>query len=296
MTRTLLGVVGVSALLIAAPLSTASAADMPLKAPPPMPVTGWSGCYVGLNAGAMLGDDHYDLSMAGGFLDAGVNLFANPANNSQLNHSYTPSPVGFAGGGQIGCNQQNGTWVYGIEADIDGASRLDTTTNYGPAGPFVGGGALLASSHTEDVTKQVDWYSTLRARLGYTVSPTWLFYVTGGLAVGEIKSSTNVQFAGDQFYLGSSTYIGSDTVTRAGWSVGAGTEWALAPNWTVKAEYLFLDFGSFSYLSPCTTAGCAAVLVPGQAQFAWLTHVRAEESVFRLGVNYKFGGPVMATY
>ena len=289
-----------SAALAALIGTPALAADMPLKAPPPppAPIANWSGCYLGLNAGAMVGDDHYDLTMAGGFLDTGVNIFANPANNSQLNHSYTPGPVGFTGGGQIGCNQQNGTWVYGLEADIDGASRLNTNNNYGPAGPFVGGGGgILASSHTEDVTKQVDWYSTLRARLGYTVTPTWLLYLTGGLAVGEIKSTTNVQFGTDQFYLGGFGFSGSDTTTRVGWTVGAGTEWALGNNWSVKAEYLFLDFGSFTYLSGCSTPTlCGPTGVPGQAPFAWQTHVRADESVFRLGVDYKFSGPLMAKY
>jgi len=281
------------ALLVGTP---ALAADMAVKAPPPapVPVASWAGCYVGLNAGAMIGDDRYDLSMAGGYL-ASFNIFSNPANSGQLNHSYTPSPVGFTGGGQIGCNQQNGTWVYGVEADIDGASRLDTTASYGPAGPFIGDAALSAS-HTEDVTKQVDWYSTFRGRLGYTVTPTWLLYVTGGLAVGEIKSTTNLQFGTDQVLLGGDVFSGSNTTTRVGWTVGAGTEWALASNWSIKAEYLLLDFGSFTYLSSCLTAACIAALAPGQALFAWQTHVRAEESVFRLGVNYKFGGPVVAKY
>ena len=278
------------AVLIGTP---ALAADMPLKAPspPPAPIANWSGCYLGLNAGAMISNDHYDLSMAGGFLDP-ANIFSNPANNSQLNHSYTPNPGGITGGGQIGCNQQTGTWVWGVEADMDGASRLSTTNNYGPAGPFTGAPpGLLAASHTEQVTKGADWYSTVRARLGYTVTPTWLIYATGGLAVGEIKSSTNVQFGADQFFLGSLGFTGSQTVTRTGWTVGAGTEWALGSNWSVKAEYLFLDFGSLTYLSACSGALCL-----GGLPVSWQTHVRTEESVFRLGVNYKFGGPLMAKY
>jgi outer membrane immunogenic protein len=289
--HTILRGLAISALLIAAPLSTANAADMPLKAPPPppAPIANWSGCYLGLNAGAMVGDDHYDQSMAGGFLIP-PDIFLDPANNSQLNHSNRPNPASFTGGGQIGCNQQTGTWVWGVEADIDGASRQSTTTNFGPAGPFAGGGALLASSHTEQVTRDADWYSTFRARVGYTVTPTWLIYATGGLAVGEIKTSTNVQFGADQAFLSSFGFTGSQTVTRTGWTVGAGTEWALGSNWSVKAEYLFLDFGSFTYLSACTSgAGCLGVVPP----YAWQTHVRAEESVFRLGVNYKFSGPLM---
>jgi outer membrane immunogenic protein len=263
-------------------------ADMPIKASPPptVPVANWAGCYIGLNAGAMVGDDRYDLTMAGAFL-LPVNLFSNPANSSQLNHSYSPSPVGFTGGGHIGCNWQNTTWIYGLEADIDGATRLDTNANYGPAGPFVGSG-LLASSHTEEVTKQVEWYSTFRGRLGYTVMPNWLLYATGGIAVGELKSTTSVQFGADQFFLAGLGFVGSQTATRAGWTIGAGTEWALTNTWSIKAEYLFLDFGNFTYLSSCVNC----VVFTGM----WQTRVRADENVFRLGVNYKFGGPVSAKY
>jgi outer membrane immunogenic protein len=120
------------------------------------------------------------------------------------------------------------------------------------------------------------------------VAPTWLIYLTGGLAVGEIKSTTNIQFGTDQIGLGN--FSGSDTVTRLGWTVGAGMESALSSNWTIKVEYLFLDFGSFTYMSPCTTAECPFNLFnPLENPFAWQTHVRANESVFRLGVNYKFG-------
>jgi outer membrane immunogenic protein len=264
----------------------AYAADMPIKAspPPPVPTANWAGCYIGLNTGAMVGDDRYDLTMAGAFLLPG-NLFSNPANSSQLNHSYSPNPVGFTGGGQIGCSWQNTTWVYGLEADIDGATRLDTHASYGPAGPFVGS-PLLASSHTEDVTNQIEWYSTFRARLGYTMTPRWLVYATGGLAVGELKSTTGVQFGTDQFFLPGFGVAGSQTTTRVGWTIGAGTEWALTSTWSIKAEYLFLDFGSITYASPCVTCAVFAG--------AWQTRVRADESVFRLGVDYKFSGSATA--
>src|SRR5260370_32274867 len=109
----------------------------------------------------MIGADQYSLSMGGDFLLPG-NIFSNPANSSLINHSYTPSPGAFTGGAQIGCNYQSGVWVWGVEADINGATRLSTTTSFGPAGPFVGGGALLLASPTDTVTKDFNWYSTFR--------------------------------------------------------------------------------------------------------------------------------------
>jgi outer membrane immunogenic protein len=291
-----------TALVACAAVGSAGAADLPVKAPPmavAAPFT-WTGCYVGGNAGWIGGADRYDLSPGGGFLNP-INLFSTPANNALLSHSYTSDGsrgAGFTGGGQVGCNYQSGMWVWGVEADINGSGlRESITAAYGPAGPFVGGGALLASSHTEAVTKDLDWFSTFRGRIGFTPAPQWLLYGTGGLAVARIHSTTNVAFGADQFFLSNGVFTGSDTETRWGWTAGAGVEYAFTRNWSFKAEYLYLDFGRFSYLSPCQTFPLCTP-APGQAPFAWNTNVRAHENVARVGLNYKFdwGGPVVAKY
>ena len=92
-----------------------------------------------------------------------------------------------------------------------GASRAEQHDLFG----------AVACRPTVDAEPRGDhWYSTFRARIGYGVAPTWLIYLTGGLAVGEIKSTTNIQFGTDQIGLGN--FSGSDTVTRLGWTVGAG--------------------------------------------------------------------------
>src|SRR5947208_3079498 len=132
-----------SALVAFAAAGTAGAADLPVKAPVMAPVLApafsWTGCYIGGNAGWIGGGDRYDLSMAGGFLNP-LNVFSIPANSALLNHSYTSngsSNSGFTGGGQIGCNYQNGSFVWGVEADINGSSQRDQiNASYGPAGPF----------------------------------------------------------------------------------------------------------------------------------------------------------------
>ena len=181
--------------------------------------------------------------------------------------------------------------MFGLEADINGAGSLDSTTNFGPIGGFAGIAALM-SSHTEAISKQLTWYSTFRGRVGFTPTPTWLLYVTGGAAVGEVKSSTALNFGADQFFLSNNQYAGSTTSTRAGYTIGAGTEWMFAPKWSVKAEYLFIDLGSLGY-----SARCFAPAACGPAtNFLWNNSVRVQEHVGRIGLNYHFGGPVVAKY
>jgi outer membrane immunogenic protein len=86
--------------------------------------------------------------------------------------------------------------------------------------------------------------------------------------------SSNVLFtaAGD-------TYIGSKSNMQLGWTVGGGGEYAIGKNWTIKAEYLYVDLGSQSYTygNQCVTGGCT-----------YTTDLKSREHVFRLGLNYKF--------
>ena len=262
---------------------------MPLKAPPAPAVAAatWSGCYMGGNVGWIGSSDHYDLSMAGGFLDP-INLFSNPANSAPLNHSYDPHSLGITGGAQVGCNYQTGAVVFGAEVDFDGSGLRDTiNAAYGPGvipPPF-----LPTAPHTESVTTDLDWFSTFRARLGFTPAPQWLLYVTGGGAVGRMHSNANINFgAVPGALLSGFPFNGSDTETRVGWTVGAGAEYAFGNNWSLKAEYLYLDFGSVNYLAVCpATAGFCAT-APGQAPFAWNVHARMHDNVARVGLNYKF--------
>jgi outer membrane immunogenic protein len=255
-------------------------------APPPPPTSySWTGCYVGVNVGGIGGNDKYDLSIGGGFL-VPPNLAAIPANQAAYAHSYAPNEWGFTGGGQVGCNYQMGTWVVGIEGDFNGSSlHQSVNATYGPFQLPVGPVGPLVSSHTEAVTNDIDWFATVRGRLGYTWGNV-LLYATGGLAVAEIKSSTNVVFLNDQFFLPTANFAGSATNTRTGWTVGGGFEWMFNPHWTVKAEYLYLDFGSFAYsaLCPSTNASCQ----PANGPALWDTKITTRANVARLGVNYKF--------
>jgi len=110
---------------------------------------------------------------------------------------------------------------------------------------------------------------TERARLGYAWDRT-LFFVTGGYAGIDMKGSFNTTFAD-----GDPGPFGSQTVWHNGGVVGAGIEYAITYNWTVKLEYLYASFQN----ATCNAGSCGA-LAPANVSF--------NESILRLGVNYKF--------
>ena len=138
-----------------------------------------------------------------------------------------------------------------------------------------------------------------------TPRPDLLLYSTGGLAFGGVHSDTQVNFNNNstsffqgQFDVPSGATSGSLSRTRVGWTVGGGGEWMFAPNWSAKLEYLYYDLGSANY----ATGGYAVDLSPtsfaglGIASVATSTTTRFNGNIARVGLNYKFGGPVVAKY
>ena len=118
---------------------------------------------------------------------------------------------------------------------------------------------------------------------------TWLIYGTGGVAFGEMEFSTSttasatVTNAIGQTFPGfpvSATSGASQNATRVGWVIGGGIEKMLSQNWTAKIEYQYLDWGSYTFLSGS----------------GFDTNVRLHDNTVRIGLNYKFGGPVVAKY
>lgn len=214
---------GIVAILVGGLGSSAMAADLPVKAPAPQvvaPTTTWTGFYIGGNVGY-------------GWADVGVEGASN-------------NLTGVIGGGQLGYNWQTGPVVFGVEGDFQGAdeSRTDTVTALGVA--FT-------------VDQHIQWFATLRGRLGYSWGPAML-YVTGGAAWQNYKLSVSA--------LGTSV---SDDTTRTGWTVGGGGEWMFAPNWSAKLEYLYMDTGDTDVtLFGDTFTG------------------HAKNNIVRVGVNYHF--------
>jgi outer membrane immunogenic protein len=146
-------------------------------------------------------------------------------------------------GGTAGYNWQVGQAVFGLEGDGDWSGIKGSTTTGCPAG----------------CETRNDWLATFRGRLGYAAD-RFMPYVTGGLAVGDIKATT----------LG---FPGIDT-TRTGWTVGGGVEFAIAGPWTAKLEYLYVDLGSADCGFSCG----------GPAP----DNVDLKTNIVRGGINYKF--------
>jgi len=230
--------------------------------PPPAPVQTWAGCYVGGNAGGGFGLRTADRGT--------INVF-NPvvAAGIGIPTSYRVSDHGAIGGGQIGCNYRNGTFVYGIEADIQGSGLLGSSTvTTVPGGIF--------DSTTGTAQQRLNWFGTVRGRFGFTPSENLLLYGTAGLAYGGVKDSATLVFSAPA----DGNYAGANSGAKVGWTAGVGAEYALAANWSIKFEYLFVDLGktNLQILDPTR---------PGQYM---IYTFREQDNVLRVGLNYKFGG------
>jgi outer membrane immunogenic protein len=232
-------------------VGTAAAADLPVKAmtaPIVAPAYSWTGFYLGLNAGYSWGHQDNDLVVAA----TGVTVLSNGDHID-----------GFIGGGQIGYNWQFNQWVLGLEADFQGSGQDADGSFFLPA--IVGAAAIPAT--TISYTDKLKWFGTVRGRVGWA-SDRWLAYLTGGWAYGRGEiSGTSTAAATTTF---------SATQDYSGWTVGGGIEWAFQDRWSVKAEYLYIDFGDGPTV-PVNAAGTLNI-VSG----------RLTDNIARLGVNYKF--------
>jgi outer membrane immunogenic protein len=230
------------------------------------PAFDWTGFYVGLNAGY-------------GWGDPGSNFRGNPAGSfgAPLDpSSYVTRNRGFIGGAQAGYNYQTGALVLGVEADIQYADIKGTTTTPSTFLPGLGDFAHYSES------QKLDWLGTLRGRLGFVPTANVLLYATGGLAYGGVRATSLYMFETPPF----ATYTGATTETRVGWTAGGGAEWAFDRAWSVKGEYLYYDLGTIGVTGR----------QPGNVVFSTITSQKVAGQFVRLGLNYRFGGPVIARY
>lgn len=147
-----------------------------------------------------------------------------------------------------GTNWQTGNWVYGFASDFS-FSSID--------GSFNGAGCATGVCFTD-----IRNLSTSRVRLGYAMDNR-LIYVTGGLAYGTVHAG--IRNSADE-----------DKETRFGWALGAGLEWAFAPRWSLRAEYLHVDLGDRHHYE----AGGLG-FIP--------TDVDLTADIVRVGVSYNLG-------
>ena len=268
------------------------------------PVSIWTGCYVGGNAGWIGGNNRYSLAPSGSYLSAPGALAPPNAGNTgdfsvdiaALSNNYSSHPSGGLVGAQVGCNQQAGPVVLGVEADWQWTSERSSVVAGYAAFANLGNPAFTNAAHTESVSSSLNSFGTFRARGGYDFNNVFI-YATGGIALGDLRSNTNVSFAtfpANPVYNGA-VHIGSDSQINVGWVIGAGAEYAFTPGWSVKAEYLYVDFGTRTYISPLVSAAAPAAVGTG---YFWSTSVRERDNIVRVGVNYKFNwaAPVVAKY
>ena len=139
------------------------------------------------------------------------------------------------------------------------------------------------SAYNLTVSSSIDWLATIRGRIGTRVGGTGstLLYVTGGLALTEIKFDQNFSEPPFTNPPGNSPQSASISDVKAGWTVGGGVEAMLAPNWSVKGEYLFVQFDPGDASGSFTALGRSATLTNS------LSHLNIH--VARVGFNYKFG-------
>jgi outer membrane immunogenic protein len=221
---------GLGALAMVSMIGAANAADMGRRVQQPMPVKAapayapynWTGFYVGINGGGGWGTSQW--SNVGGAVDFNTS--------------------GGLVGGTLGFNYQIGQTVVGLEGDLDWTNIRGSTGS----GICVGGTCETKNS----------WLGTVRGRIGYAFD-RFLPYLTGGLAVGDIKATP--------------VGLGSSTETKAGWTLGGGLEFAVAGPWTAKVEYLYVDLGK----TTCETGVCGTP-----------TDVDFRANVVRAGLNYRF--------
>ena len=252
---------------MAADLATRPYAKAPPPVVAPVSVYNWTGFYVGVNAGGVFSRSEFDYTASNFFTSAAA---IGADGTTRFNRT------GFTGGGQAGYNWQAGKFVLGVEGDInytDVRSSGSITRATAPG---------LSLGYTISESSKSDWLATARVRAGVTGGNA-LFYVTGGLAVADYNFTQASVFPNCPCGV-SATISG----TKVGWTAGAGVEYAVSAAWSVKAEYLYVDLGSASFADNLGAAGFP------QASF---THnVRLTENIGRFGVNYRWGGPVVAKY
>jgi outer membrane immunogenic protein len=214
------------------------AADMPPIPMAPIPIAlpfDWEGFYVGVHTGTATEDVSFtqtNVSWSGSLLI--------PKTSVNTGESGTLRATNVIGGLQAGYNWVlPGPYLFGLEADISGTDISSTVLTSPPGDP-------LAVAQWND---KVNLYGSVRSRLGYIAGP-WLFYATGGFG-WEYDKLTRTQLTAptdlsllipivDPRAPQAGTVITASRL-RAGWTAGAGVEWAFARTWTVKLEYLHFD-------------------------------------------------------
>jgi len=229
---------------------------MPVKAPPPAPPPStWTGWYVGANIGWGWA--------GGGNGESCINSTTGTSAGCAIVPDSALSGNGVLGGAQIGYNWQANSVVFGLEADIQGANIKGSNFINAP-------GAVVPFTYT--TSDSVNWFGTVRPRLGVLATQNTLLYVTGGLIYGGVQTSQNLFFP-----VSGLAFPATSSSTRIGGTVGGGIEWMFAPKWSAKVEGLWYSLGNVT---------TAAMQVPGASPFTDFKTFGFNGGIVRAGINY----------
>jgi outer membrane immunogenic protein len=269
--NTLLKYVVVAAALAAAPALAGEA-----------PVRNWNGVYVGANIGGGWGSNSVGYAPND---PQAVNLFGAGGEPPPAAFDFS----GVLGGVQLGYNHQfSRAWLIGIEADFDGSGVSGSGSTSGVFAPY------YMAPFKAPVQQRLDWFGTLRARLGYLPTNDLLVYGTGGFAYGRVVQSGSwdtdvpVGFGGGAYAVNCadvspSCLAGSSSRVATGWTVGAGLEYAVLRNWTLRAEYLHVSMAGGSTTE--TVLGDTSGASPSSFNAAF---GRVGFNTARVGLSYQF--------
>jgi outer membrane immunogenic protein len=236
-------------------VASAFAADLPNRKEPPAyappPAFSWSGWHFGVNGG-----------YAGGTVGATETVYGFGGGAGFGGGLQTSSSTsGFIVGAQSGYMWQlPNNIVVGYESDL----QYSDVRSRGSNGFALG-----------DVSNRLDWFGTERLRFGYALG-RFLPYITGGLSYGKV-SAHGAQFTGGFLFPVSAS------TTHAGWTVGAGLEYAFTDCISLKAEYLYVELEGVRGAAlgiPAVIGAPAGYRSFSTGPFA--THVA------RAGLNWKF--------
>jgi outer membrane immunogenic protein len=241
----------------------------------------------------------------------GSSCFETPFQFNEHKAVYTIGPF-------VGYRLQFGGWVVGLEGDWsfkNAESSLAQSSATSISAVSSSGGSIISSNYLRTDSfagsvKQKSDYS-IRARVGWLVTPWSLLYVTGGVAFGEISGS--LAYSGSLFFCGTSasptvstasSCLSSSSVstatattavtwndTRVGSTVGAGWESEIFPGWKWRAEYRWTDFGdytkTFGLATRCTSSPSSpASTCTGSPSSSVSINLKESFHTFRIGLAF----------
>jgi outer membrane immunogenic protein len=284
-------VVASAAALIASP-AIAADVTLPVKAPPVAPapaVSGWTGFYVGADAGLSATDSKWTATnFVNQVLLAGVPIGTVTGLNPTLTSQAPVNMQSGRFGGYLGYNWQFAPhWLAGIEGDLGWTGHTGKLPGFGLLA--TGPNALPVGA---DLSVRATWDASARLRLGFLVTPTSLVYATGGFAwqhqEATFACSSAITCNGAAGNLQPFSFTAASN--RPGATVGGGVEVKLAPNWVGRAEYRYTDYKSFS----ATGTELLPLAPPAVVTNTPTYSIHLHNSLFALGLAYEFGpsGPL----